>query len=83
MPYVSTHPQVRLTIEPFWTVLRLKDGLAKLYAKFPFLLSGELSDPCYLGQAVCDEKDERVQVLLTIKILFYYTRYSTPGIIPR
>ena len=60
-------PQVRLAIEPFWTVLRLKDGLAKLYAKFPFLLHGELSDPCYLGQAVCDEKDERVQVFLFVK----------------
>ena len=52
--------KVRLSIEPFYTVLRLRNGLAKIYSRFPFLLSTELSDPGYLGQAACDEKDDRV-----------------------
>lgn len=46
-------------MDPFWSVLKLRAGLARLANRFPPLQgpTGALSAPTFLAQAMEDEKD--------------------------
>ena len=54
--------EFQLDVDPFWSILKLKTGLARLYDRFPALLPGnELASMSYLAQAMEDEKDGRLR----------------------
>ena len=48
----------KVDVDPFWSVLKLRAGFARLVARYPPLApGGELAQPTYLAQAMEDEKD--------------------------
>jgi len=58
-------------VDPFWSVLKLRVGLARIMDRFPLLKGpdGALSAPTFLAQAMEDEKDgslgDRLSQVLT------------------
>jgi hypothetical protein len=55
----------KLYVDSFWTIMKLRVGIARIYNNFPFLMpGGKIADPVYLAQACEDEKDGRLQDLL-------------------
>ena len=54
--------EFELDVDPFWTIVKLKTGITRLYDRFPALLPGnELASMTYLAQAMEDEKDGRLR----------------------
>jgi len=53
---------VNVDQEPFWTLIKLRIGISKIFSNVPSLLpGGDMCEPVYLAQAIEDEKDGRLR----------------------